>query len=96
MVEAWSIFALSGGAGMITAVQLRAARALAGIDQRQLASLSGLSVPTIQRMEASEGVVRGSADSLLKLIEALRAAGVELIAQGAASGAGGCGVRLMS
>ena len=81
---------------MITAVQLRAARALAGIDQRQLASLSGLSVPTIQRMEASEGVVRGSADSLLKLIEALRAAGVELIAQGAASGAGGCGVRLMS
>ena len=79
---------------MITAAQLRAARALAGLDQRALADLSGLSVPTIQRMEASEGVVRGNVDSLMKLIAALEAAGVELIGEGAASAGGGRGVRL--
>src|SRR5439155_1445711 len=56
---------------MITAAQLRAARVLLGIDQRRLAELSGLSVPTIQRMEASETMVRGNVDSLVKLITAL-------------------------
>jgi transcriptional regulator with XRE-family HTH domain len=79
---------------MITAAQLRAARALLGIEQRRLAELSGLSVPTIQRMEASDGVIRGNVDSLMKLIGALDAAGVELIAEGAASPAGGRGVRM--
>src|SRR4051812_27121151 len=78
---------------MITAAQLRAARALLGIDQRKLAELSGLSVPTIQRMEASEGLIRGNVDSLMKLVGALDAAGIELIAEGAASQAGGRGVR---
>jgi transcriptional regulator with XRE-family HTH domain len=63
---------------MITAAQLRAARALLGIDQRRLAELSGLSVPTIQRMEASETMVRGNVDSLVKLIAALEAAGIEI------------------
>ncbi|MBI3275333.1 MAG: helix-turn-helix domain-containing protein [Methylocystis sp.] len=56
---------------MITAAQLRAARALAGLDQRKLADLSGLSLPTIQRMETSEGLIRGNVDSLTKLIAAL-------------------------
>lgn len=79
---------------MITAAQLRAARALLGVDQRRLAELSGLSVPTIQRMEASEAVIRGNVDSLMKLIAALEGAGALLIAEGAASPAGGCGVRL--
>ncbi|GAB4187156.1 MAG: helix-turn-helix transcriptional regulator [Thalassobaculales bacterium] len=79
---------------MITASQMRAARALLGIDQRQLAELAELSVPTIQRMEASDGVVRGNVDSLMKLIAALNRAGVELIGEGAASQAGGRGVRL--
>ena len=81
---------------MISAAQLRAARALLGIDQRKLAGLSGLSLPTVQRMEASEGVVRGNVDSLMKLIGALDAAGVELIGEGAASQGGGRGVRLKS
>ncbi len=81
---------------MITAAQLRAARALLGIDQRELAQRCGLSVPTIQRMEASEGVIRGNVDSLMKLVEALAAAGIELIGEGAASGGGGRGVRLKS
>jgi transcriptional regulator with XRE-family HTH domain len=78
---------------MITSAQLRAARALLGIDQRTLADLSGLSVPTIQRMEARDGVIRGNVDSLMKLIGALDAAGIELIGEGAASQKGGRGVR---
>jgi transcriptional regulator with XRE-family HTH domain len=79
---------------MITAAQLRAARVLLGIDQRRLAELSGLSVPTIQRMEASEAMVRGNVDSLVKLITALEAAGIELIDEGTISSAEGRGVRL--
>jgi len=79
---------------MITAAQMRAARALLAIDQRGLAELSGLSLPTIQRMEGSNGVIRGSVGSLMKLIEALDAAGLELIGEGAASPAGGRGVRI--
>ena len=47
---------------MITANQLRAARALLNIDQREAAGLAGLSVPTIQRMEASDGVIRANVD----------------------------------
>jgi len=79
---------------MITANQLRAARALLSIDQRQMAELAGLSVPTIQRMEASDGVVRGNVDSLMKLVAALDHAGIELINPGAPSSSGGRGVRL--
>jgi transcriptional regulator with XRE-family HTH domain len=79
---------------MITAAQLRAARVLLGIDQRQLAELSGLSAPTIQRMEASETMVRGNVDSLVKLIAVFNAAGIEMIDEGAASHSQGRGVRL--
>lgn len=79
---------------MITSAQLRAARALLGIDQRQLAESAGLSVPTIQRMEASEDVIRGNVDSLMKLINALDTAGIVLIGEGAISSQGGRGVRL--
>lgn len=79
---------------MITAAQMRAARALLGIDQRALAELADLSVPTIQRMEASEGVIRGNVDSLMKLVQAFEDAGIELIAENAASPGGGRGVRL--
>jgi transcriptional regulator with XRE-family HTH domain len=79
---------------MITAAQMRAARALLGIDQRELAQRSGLSLPTIQRMESSDGVVRGNVDSLMKLIDALAANGIELIGEGAPSTTGGRGVRL--
>ena len=79
---------------MITANQLRAARALLNIDQRQMAELADLSVPTIQRMEASDGVVRGNVDSLMKLVAALDGAGIELINPGVPSTAGGRGVRL--
>jgi hypothetical protein len=45
-------------------------------------------------MEASDGVIRGNVESLMKLIGALDAAGIELIAEGAASTPGGRGIRL--
>ena len=79
---------------MITAGQLRAARALLDLDQKTLAELAGLSVPTIQRMEASDGVIRGNVDSLMKLIGALETQGLVLLGEGAASASGGRGVRL--
>lgn len=78
---------------MITAAQVRAARALLGFDQRHLAEAAGLSLPTIQRMEASDGQVRGQVDSLVKLVAALDRAGIELIAEGVISASGGRGVR---
>jgi transcriptional regulator with XRE-family HTH domain len=79
---------------MITAGQLRASRAILGIDQRKLAEAAGLSLPTIQRMEASDGVIRGNVDSLMKLVNALDALGIDLISDNAASQIGGRGVRL--
>lgn len=79
---------------MIIPAQMRAARALLGIDQRQLAEMSGVSLPTIQRMEASEGNVRGVVDTLTKVVEALNAAGIELIGEQGTSTGSGRGVRL--
>jgi predicted transcriptional regulator len=79
---------------MLTAPQLRAARALLGIDQRELSRLSDVSLATIQRMEASEGNVRGVVDSLMKIVAALEAAGIELIGENMRSDGGGRGVRL--
>ncbi|HRO13152.1 helix-turn-helix domain-containing protein [Amaricoccus sp.] len=79
---------------MMTGAQLRAARALLGIDQKTLAGMAGVSVPTVQRMEASGGTVRGVIESLTRIVDALDRAGVELIGEGVASAGGGRGVRL--
>ena len=79
---------------MITSGQMRAARALLGIDQRALASLAGVSLPTVQRMEASDGIVRGNVDTLMKVVEGLKRAGIELISEDMPSTGGGRGVRL--
>jgi len=79
---------------LLTAAQMKAARALVGMEQRALAEASGVSLPTIQRMEASKGVVRGVIESLMKVLTALEAAGVEFINEGANSAGGGRGVRL--
>lgn len=79
---------------MISSHQMRAARALLGIDQRELAAMSGLSLPTIQRMEASVGPVRGTVESLTKVVEALERAGLELVGENAPSAGQGRGVRL--
>jgi transcriptional regulator with XRE-family HTH domain len=79
---------------MITSGQMKAARALLGVDQRQLADLCGVSLPTIQRMEASGGTVRGMIDTLVKVVEALDRAGIELIGDHTPSTGIGRGVRL--
>lgn len=79
---------------MISGPQMRAARALLGIDQRRLAQLAGVSLPTVQRMETSDATVRGTVDTLMKVVEALENAGIELIGEGARSETGGRGVRL--
>ncbi len=81
---------------MITPAQMRAARALLDIDQKTLAEMAGVSVPTIQRMEASNGLVRGVVDSLMKVVDALDRAGVELIGENSPSVATGRGVRIKS
>ena len=79
---------------MISSSQLRAARALLGVDQRGLAAMSGVSLPTIQRMEASSGHVRGAVSTLTKVVEALDAAGIELIGNDQPSQGRGRGVRM--
>ncbi|MFQ5658844.1 MAG: helix-turn-helix domain-containing protein [Gammaproteobacteria bacterium] len=79
---------------MISAEQMKAARALLAWDQRQLAEAAGVSLPTIQRMEASDGTVRGNVDTLVKVVEALQRNGVVLLEAGATSPEGGRGVRL--
>jgi predicted transcriptional regulator len=79
---------------VITSFQMRAARALLGIDQKTLAELASVSLPTIQRMEASTGNVRGVVETLIKVVEAFERAGVELIGEQARSDGGGRGVRL--
>ncbi len=67
---------------------------LLALDQRAFAERAGLSLPTIQRMESSLGIVRGNARSLERVVAALESAGVELIREGAVSTAAGRGVRL--
>ena len=78
----------------LTAAQMRAARAMLGIDQRQLAEMAGVSLPTIQRMESSAGTVRGMIESLTRVVEALDRAGIVLIGDNATSSEGGRGIRL--
>jgi transcriptional regulator with XRE-family HTH domain len=79
---------------MITAGQMRAARMLLSLDQRGLAARAGVSLPTIQRMEASDGIVRSNLASLTRVVTALQAEGVELIGENGESHGGGRGVRI--
>ena len=81
---------------MITGSQLRAARGLLGISQKTLAERAGVSLPTVQRMEASRGNVRGIVETLSRIVVALDEMGVELLGENAASSFGGRGVRLKS
>lgn len=90
----WLRIALDSAFTVISAGQMKAARALLGWDQRQLANAAGVSVPTVQRMESSDGTVRGNVDTLVKIVDALANAGVVLISEGEVSDGGGRGVRL--
>jgi transcriptional regulator with XRE-family HTH domain len=61
----------------ILAHQLKAARALAKLDQYELSARSGVSIPTIKRMESGDGPVRGNYDNVAAVVAALEASGVE-------------------
>lgn len=75
----------------ITIRQLKAARALLGWSQGNLASHSGVSEPTIARLEAEDGVLGGRRETVAKILKALGRAGVEFIPENG----GGHGVRLV-
>ena len=70
--------------------QVKAARSLLGWSQTDLALASGISKPTIKRLEAGEGELGGRADTTEKIIKSLKAAGVQFIPENG----GGPGVRL--
>ncbi len=74
--------------------QIKAARALLGWSQPDLASASGISEPTVKRLEASEGDLGGRADTAEKITTALEVAGVVFLSS--EDGRGGPGVRLKS
>ena len=74
---------------MISGSQIRAARALLRWSGKQLASASGVSWPTIQRMEAAFGLPSGLAKNIMAIKETLEAAGIEFID----ANGGGAGVR---
>ena len=74
--------------GMLTAEQLRAARALLHLEQRRLAEISGVSIPTLRRLEGSEGPLRANHENIVRLTNALQAAGVVFIAAGGGRGVG--------
>lgn len=70
--------------------QLRAARALLEWSQDRLAEVSGVSVPTIKRLEPGDGPITGRYDTIDKLRRALEAAGVIFVQENG----DGSGVRL--
>jgi transcriptional regulator with XRE-family HTH domain len=70
--------------------QIKAARALLSWSQDDLAARSGLSVPTIKRLEAADGEVGGRAETREALLSALQDGGIEFIRENG----GGIGVRL--
>jgi transcriptional regulator with XRE-family HTH domain len=72
---------------MIDAAQVRAARGLLNISQTDLARIASVHVATIRRLEAATGV-RGAADTLWKMQQALEGAGVEFIPEEAGRGPG--------
>ena len=80
---------------LLTASQIRAARALLGWTQPQLAEASGISMMSIRRMEGPTGPGRSSAANVEAVRRALDDAGVIFLDAGEAP-AGGPGVRLKS
>jgi transcriptional regulator with XRE-family HTH domain len=70
--------------------QVKAARALLGWSQEELASAAEVSIPTIKRLEAADGPLGGRGETVDKIRTALQVAGVEFIDENG----GGPGVRL--
>ena len=65
-----------------TGRQIAAARTLAGISQADLAASAQISVPTLRRMEASEGQASGMANNVTAVMRALEEAGIEFLNHG--------------
>jgi transcriptional regulator with XRE-family HTH domain len=61
---------------MMTAEQLRAARAILRFDQKILAERAGVSTETIKRLERQDGLLQANFDTLRRVKEALELAGV--------------------
>ena len=74
----------------LTSEQVRAARALLRWEQRDLAAASGVSLPSVKRLETQPGVLAAQERTIVILREALEKAGIEFIAENG----GGPGVRL--
>lgn len=75
---------------MVSVRQIKAARSMLAWSQGDLAKASGVSEPTIARLESQDGELGGRSDTSAKIIAALESAGVEFIAENG----GGAGVRL--
>ena len=70
--------------------QVKAARSLLDWSQSDLAAASGVSEPTIKRLEAQDDLLGGRSDTADKIVTALQTGGVEFIPENG----GGAGVRL--
>jgi transcriptional regulator with XRE-family HTH domain len=76
---------------MLTAEQIRAARAILRLEQSELAELARVHVETIKRLEGQTGPLRATEETILAVGAALRRAGDEFIS---ATPEDGPGVRL--
>lgn len=74
--------------------QVKAARALLGWSQSDLAQRSGVSEPTIKRIEATDGELGGRADTATKIIAAIERAGVGFLAEGSVAEGKGVAINL--
>ena len=75
---------------MITTRQIKAARALLGWSQADLADRSGVSEPTVARLESVDGELGGREGTTNKIRAAIESAGIDFIEENG----GGPGVRL--
>jgi transcriptional regulator with XRE-family HTH domain len=78
----------------VSARQIKAARALIGWSQADLAQASGVSEPTIKRLEAGEGAIGGRSETGDRVQVALQRAGIVFFSENEASPRGGPGLRL--
>lgn len=74
----------------LSSEQIRAARALLRWEQRDLAKASGISLPSVKRLETQPGPLAAQERTIVELRHALEEAGVEFIPENG----GGAGVRL--
>ena len=75
---------------MLTSEQIRAARAMLRMEQREVSEAAGVSLPTIKRLEKGQGLLKANVSTVEALRRAFETAGVEFIPENG----GGAGVRL--